>query len=164
MDICRSCEPRQETCIFYWVPCPYTAPAEHFITPPSAQDDAESEKPPRTQGPTSSFNEPSFADAPSDESCNSKGKRNGETHITQIQNGGMKKNQNVVLQERVGAWPIGYSGSTHPKWVCRSKAEQEEKRENNEHHRHGPCNEWVVQFFAVSPHHGYTRQRERQHP
>ena len=156
MDVRRSCEPRQKTRVLYWVPCPYSAPPEHFVTPPTTQDDAESEKPPCTQGPPPRFNEPAFTDAPRNERSNSKSKWNGEAHIAQIQNGRVEENQNVILQERVGPWPIGDARCTHPKGVCRRKTQQEKECQNNKHHGHCPCNERIVKFFAIAPHHCCT--------
>ena len=40
MQIGSSCEPWQEARIFHWVPRPYTAPTENFVTPPTTKDDA----------------------------------------------------------------------------------------------------------------------------
>ncbi|CAB4705027.1 unannotated protein [freshwater metagenome] len=127
VDVCRCSDPRQERRIFNWVPRPHTAPAKHLVTPPSTKNDADGEKPPGKQCPTTCCKQPSFANPARNQSSDCKCEGNCHAYITQIQHRRMEHDEQVILQKWVRAGAVDNTGSAYNKWVCWAEGKQEEK-------------------------------------
>src|SRR3954447_306018 len=89
-------EPRHERGVLDGVPEPEAAPAERVIGPVGAHRDSEREKYPCSQDPGPHEAAPASIDAPGNQSCRSKGKRDRKPDITQIEERRMDREPRVL--------------------------------------------------------------------
>ena len=82
-------------------------------------------------------------------------KANGhrEADVPEVQDRRVEQDQDVVLQQRVGAGPVEPGGD---RWavgerVGRAEAQQGEERQHDEHHGEGPADEWVPGAAPEAP-------------
>ena len=164
MDVSSSCQPWNERCVLHWVPRPYATPAQYFVTPPRTQDDAEREKAPRKQSPSTSFYEPTLSNTTSNECTNRKSKWHSHAYVSQIQNRRMEHHQDVVLQQRIWPWSIKHARRTCFEWVRWSQREYKEEQHDNVHGCQCPTHHRIVQSGAVLHHDAHREAREHEKP
>ena len=100
-------QPRNEGGVLHRIPGPVAAPAEHLVAPPRPQDHPDGQEAPGEQGPAPGLDEPALADPTGDQAGAGEGEGNGEADQPQIEERRMEGDQDVVLQERIGAGTVG---------------------------------------------------------
>ncbi len=88
------------------IPAPITAPAEHVIRPPAAQDQAQREEQPGHQRPAPGDPDPAVIGPARDQRGDGEGVRDHEGHEAQVQHRGMDDHPRVP-QQRIQALAVG---------------------------------------------------------
>ena len=96
----RRHQQRHESRVFNRIPGPVTAPAQLHIRPRRAKQVAHAQKEPSQESPFPGQANPAVVQIFAYQGRHRKGKRNSETHVSQIQRWGMYDHP-VVLQEGV---------------------------------------------------------------
>ena len=100
MQVRRHHEPRHEGGVLDRVPCPVTAPSEHFVGPSRAEHVAEREKEPREDRPAARRSNPSVVEFAGDQRGGAEGERHGRADVAGVERRRMYRHP-VILQQRI---------------------------------------------------------------
>ncbi len=131
-------EPRKEGRVLHRIPGPVSAPPEYLVGPPHSRDDREREKAPGGNGPAPRDPDPGGIRQPSaQEGTDREGEGHGEAHESEVEQRGMDRHQDVILQQRVGARAVDGNRHDGPEGIRRQQQKKVEERAHTEQRRHG---------------------------
>ncbi|CAB4323602.1 unannotated protein [freshwater metagenome] len=165
MQICGTGEPGHEGSVLDGVPGPVTTPTQNLVTPPCAEDDADSEESPCDEGPATGGKQPALSHPTSDKCSDGEGERHGETHIAEIQHRRMERHERMVLQQWVGTRAVesGWRREVAER-IGRTSHQVEEEERDEQHGEQGPADEWIGQSTAELDHHRHEITAEDHRP
>ena len=165
MEVRGAGEPRQEAGVLHRVPPPHAAPAEHLVAPPSAEQDPDGQEPPGVQRPSPGGHQPALTDTPGDQRGDGEGERDREPDVAEIQDRRVEQDEDVVLQQRVGAEAAAVEVGDRAalEGVDRAEGQEEEECRHREHHHQRPGDQRVIEPVAVAAHdHGGVDGEDQQ--
>ena len=128
---------------------------EHLVRPPGPEQDAHGQEGPREQGPPAGLALPVLVELAGDQRCDGEGEGEREAHQSQIEHGRVDEDQRIVLEQRVGAGPVGRDGPGDvPERIGGPEHEPEEERGHHVDHQGGPADEVLARAAPEAPDHG----------
>ena len=154
-------QPRHERGILDGVPAPETAPAEHFVRPVRADEDARAEEAPGDERKASRRAEPAGGRRARQESPCRAGERHGEQRVAEEQNRRMNRHPRVH-EQGIHARAIGRDGLCELEWALCERQHREHGFEQQEDGERGIFHGGVSRFFRAGTAPAQENERRRR--